>query len=86
MLTNENRIEIYEDTMNKIRDNKNWVCYKEAIIYDGQYDFHIPNTKHDTTIIVGDVDSYEAIKAFNLEEEKHAFLILQMHTFPAVEC
>lgn len=74
MLTNENRIEIYEDTMNKIRENKNWVCYKEAIIYDGQYDFHIPNTKYDTTIVVGDVDSYEAIKAFNLEEEKTCVL------------
>lgn len=74
ILTNEKRIKIYEDTIDKIRENENWVCYKEAIIYDEQYCFHIPSIEYDTTIIVDDIDSYEAIRAFGLEKEKTCVL------------
>lgn len=74
MLTNEMRIKIYEDTINKIKENENWVCYKEAIIYGEQYSFHIPSGKYDTAVIVEDIDSYEAIKVFSLEEGKTCVL------------
>lgn len=73
-MTNENRIYIYEDTIDKIKENEDWFSYKEAIIYNEQYDFTIPIVKYDTKFIVADIDSFEAIRMFNLEEEKTCVL------------
>ena len=72
-MTNDERIKIYEDTI-IILKKQNYSELRKAIVYEGSHVFTFPISSFNTRIIVEDIDSFEAIEKFGLEENRRCVL------------
>ncbi len=72
-MTNDERIKIYENTISILKkQNCSGLC--KAIVFENNHVFSFSTPSFNTRIIVDDIDSFEAIEKFGLEENKRCVL------------